>query len=41
MERTSWVKNSRLKASDVGLAEEPYDPPCNVVFLPGGPGGQP
>lgn len=41
VERTSWVKNSRLKASDVGLTEEAYAPPCNVVFLPGCPGGQP
>ncbi len=40
-ERTSWIKNSRLKASDVGLTEEPYAPPCDVVFLPGCPGGPP
>ena len=40
-ERTSWIKNSRLKASDVGLTEEAYVPPCDVVFLPGCPGGQP
>ncbi len=37
----SWIKNSRLKASDVGLTEEPYAPPCDVVFLPGCPGGPP
>ncbi|MFZ3006738.1 MAG: hypothetical protein WA047_11210 [Phenylobacterium sp.] len=40
-ERTSWIKNSRLKATDVGLTEEAYVPPCDVVFLPGCPGGQP
>lgn len=40
-ERASWIKNSRLKASDVGLTEESYVPPCDVVFLPGCPGGQP
>ncbi|MDO8377771.1 hypothetical protein [Phenylobacterium sp.] len=41
VERTSWIKNSRLKASDVGLTEEPYAPPCDVVFLPGCPGATP
>lgn len=40
-ERTSWIKNSRLKASDVGLTEEVYAPPCDVVFLPGCPGAPP
>jgi hypothetical protein len=40
-ERASWIKNSRLKASDVGLTEEAYVPPCDVVFLPTCPGGRP
>lgn len=34
VEASSWVRNSRLKASDVGLTEKPYAPPCAVVFLP-------
>ncbi len=34
LEAASWVRNSRLKASDVGLTEQPYAPPCTVVFLP-------
>ncbi|WP_304218455.1 hypothetical protein [Phenylobacterium aquaticum] len=34
VEASSWVRNSRLKASDVGLTEKPYAPPCTVVFLP-------
>jgi len=33
-ENASWVRNSRLKASDVGLRERAYAPPCSVVFLP-------
>ena len=33
-EAASWVRNSRLKASDVGLQERAYAPPCAVVFLP-------
>lgn len=33
-ENASWVRNSRLKASDVGLTERAYAPPCAVVFLP-------
>ena len=32
-ENASWVRNSRLKASDVGLKERPYAPPCSVVAL--------
>lgn len=39
VEASSWVRNSRLKASDVGLAERPYAPPCDVVFLSGCPSG--
>lgn len=34
VEAGSWIRNSRLKASDVGLTERPYVPPCAVVFLP-------
>ncbi|MCI3134299.1 hypothetical protein [Phenylobacterium aquaticum] len=34
VEASSWVRNSRLKASDVGLTERPYAPPCAVVYLP-------
>lgn len=34
LEAGSWVRNSRLKASDVGLTERAYAPPCAVVFLP-------
>ena len=33
-ENASWVRNSRLKASDLGLRERAYAPPCAVVFLP-------
>ena len=40
-ENASWVRNSRLKASDVGLREIAYAPPCAVVFLPGCPAGGP
>ncbi len=34
IEAASWVRNSRLKASDVGLTDRAYAPPCAVVFLP-------
>ena len=40
-ENAAWVRNSRLKASDVGLTERPYAPPCTVVFLSGCAGGRP
>lgn len=32
-ERQAWLTHSRTRASDVGLTDRPYQPPCAVVWL--------